>query len=1640
MSRCKKIDHPILKKIFYFSLSYKIIKSINMKGSGIMLSLIKILILSIAMLLSEFILFHATLDASEILKAVDKKQKIEKRIISDNSSQIEKAPPKGELKASSIAPSLPQGELKEIIFSENFESGKGNWEFRNGQGVWEVGIPASGPYSAHSGTQCAATNLNGNYISNTWDGLYSPQINLPHVTGTREKIKLTFWHWYELENDYDFGYIYITKDNGQNWNLLEVSYNGTSNGWIQSSIDISEYANQSVVIVFQLSSDGSDNYAGWYIDDVLIQTETTNEWITDQGYDLDIYVGWKGNGRFEHYAPPLDFIIWVDDDPLQFENFTLVLSAWDVDETGVGEGSGLPEVDMVYFNGHYVGKLTGDNDVWSINAFRINPTWVIGGTSQNPGANIIEIYVDVLEVNTYYENWAVQIDYGALSSATSSANGVGFSTNYTDWGQDTNGNGLYEYLVVQATVNIEPGNSGNYAMNGVLTTANGVQIVWDSENAYLYTGENTVYLYFDGETINSFGVDGPYYLTNTVVYNVGNPSINGWVVDAYTTNHYYYTQFESGSMYPVPYVINMYPPDGGEADPTVVITATFNIDMNASTITKNSFKLADSNGLISGTVSYENSTLTASFTPEQPLSQNETYTATLSMNIASSQGVHLSYPVVWGFTTSSQPINIKLKEIQCINQSHVEVMEGGTAHRYYQVVDENDNPIQNARLKYWLSNQGISVEHWSSPSNKQGLIDLRIELGGPNKYDDTDDWATSEDEIITINILEDLLIPGYVPTIIENDIKVFDLGISERTYQQSSNFLLIKQVEAGATAGSIGIGPAGIAAARLSAKTKEGLGLNVTFLNSSDNEEYKVKISRRAELGFGAGFAIGKINMIGKFRFGAEGYTYVVQRGEIEYLFDNPEENVQQIAQTLLILETLNLGGINPSPSLSFIITVLIEVLKELSGMNDVLENQQQRIAAQGGLEAEVGVGIKTGLFNNEFNKIVNIELPNGELDVAVYLGMDMYEHHHSEDPFPFAPQSYYKVYVQRAAGVNVSLLDFEFGKGLPFAIDTHFLPHFGYRGMIEKAGYFDKNWNFLGFGQEIESDATSAYSATHHNIEKTSFYLPKQIIYLFKDEVASNVKHFSFPRNSPDDPENMGYPKFGLDDLIPIAAEIIDQSIITASAYNWNFNYEKMKEDVDVYEVSLDLDLHLAVGVGIIIGIGVDFGYIDSKQYKMADGQFVNAQFGFLKNSSYQDDIYISREFGLIQHIKEKINKVWSEVEKTASELWDWFNTIFTVGKNWILGWWEGIGGMERVTFDASREQESWFKIYGDGDELPNNSTIQIGRYSPHMILDNGIANAYKSSRITLTKEKLITNGLLVGIGRCYQVDAKDQDLNTIIEFQSPANITIMVADKEIHDSGLSLSVKPKIRIYEYSNKTNSWSAVSDMLGNSDSLSTKITKLSTYMLGVEFGIDYEKPGFGDLFPQPDSKIRNLKEITFTVLDSNGTGLNPGRSAVILDTLICDLDFDPETNKVTATNSKMNSLPDGEHIIYISIHDKAGNGNEIEYKFQLSRSATGPISNDNVYFYPNPFNPEIELGKICYSLFNNGNVTIKIYDVTGNLAKVLIENMPQISNIEQGIEWNGKNDNFKTVANGTYFYLIESSSGERAVGKIAVIR
>ncbi|MGH2840213.1 MAG: DUF4082 domain-containing protein, partial [Solirubrobacteraceae bacterium] len=113
----------------------------------------------------------------------------------------------------------------------------------------------------------------------------------------------------------------------------------------------------------------------------------------------------------------------------------------------------------------------------------------------------------------------------------------------------------------------------------------------------------------------------------------------------------------AGTALPTPHVIGQVPASGSSgADPAGTVRATFDVDMDASTINTSTFTLTTAGGsAVAASVSYNQSTRTATLTPTANLAGNATYTARVSTGARSDEGVALAAAVTWNFTTSSNP-------------------------------------------------------------------------------------------------------------------------------------------------------------------------------------------------------------------------------------------------------------------------------------------------------------------------------------------------------------------------------------------------------------------------------------------------------------------------------------------------------------------------------------------------------------------------------------------------------------------------------------------------------------------------------------------------------------------------------------------------------------------------------------------------------------------------------------------------------------------------------------------------------------------------------------------------------------------------------------------------------------------------
>jgi len=101
---------------------------------------------------------------------------------------------------------------------------------------------------------------------------------------------------------------------------------------------------------------------------------------------------------------------------------------------------------------------------------------------------------------------------------------------------------------------------------------------------------------------------------------------------------------------------------------------------------------------------------------------------------------------------------------------------------------------------------------------------------------------------------------------------------------------------------------------------------------------------------------------------------------------------------------------------------------------------------------------------------------------------------------------------------------------------------------------------------------------------------------------------------------------------------------------------------------------------------------------------------------------------------------------------------------------------------------------------------------------------------------------------------------------------------------------------------------------------------------------------------------------------------------------------------------------------------------------------TPDISPGQIINYPNPFDPTGGTTTIKYMLPQAGPVSLKVYDVSSSLVAVLEDEGTQKSaNVEYAVEWDGRTDSGRIVANNVYFCVL-SAQGTVYVRKIVVLR
>lgn len=215
------------------------------------------------------------------------------------------------------------------------------------------------------------------------------------LTG-KSSATLTFDAWYDIEEQWDYGFVQVSTDNGASWTSLAngntrddivpegypgyindmPGFTGNSNGWQAQAFDLSAYAGQNVKLRFRYATDWGYSNTGFFVDNVKVvadgatvledgaETEATSfafngfsksdgkkytdhyyllEWRNHAGVDQGLANIRRGNSLMSYDG---GLVVWYVDDSYT-ENWT-----------GIHPGNGYlgvvdahPNTELVWSNG-----------------------------------------------------------------------------------------------------------------------------------------------------------------------------------------------------------------------------------------------------------------------------------------------------------------------------------------------------------------------------------------------------------------------------------------------------------------------------------------------------------------------------------------------------------------------------------------------------------------------------------------------------------------------------------------------------------------------------------------------------------------------------------------------------------------------------------------------------------------------------------------------------------------------------------------------------------------------------------------------------------------------------------------------------------------------------------------------------------------------------------------------------------------------------------------------------------------------------------------------------------------------------------------------------------------------------------------
>ncbi len=316
-----------------------------------------------------------------------------------------------------------------------------------------------------------------------------------------------------LDSDGDGKYDYLVLDASVSVNVgrsyyLSVDLCGWINGsgfclWNSTSTYL-DPGNWSVRFLFDGGRINASDIDGPYLAQMHLLDGSTWQVLDREDHSTDAYSHLDFETPQAMFAPP-----HAD-------------SVQDLDEDGLYDFLNVDAMIAVDVNGTYVLQASLRDANYSLSLFSSNTTYLEAGlqslrvsfdgsalnTSGADGPYVVEMYL-------YEYGTGIYLDSDTHTTAAYNGedfNGprapASFRPPHEDLGVDTDGDGLYNYLIVRASVAVRE--SGYYMVYGNLHAGNFSLSIGTSNSTYLDPGILFVGLPFDGRAISASDIDGPY--------------------------------------------------------------------------------------------------------------------------------------------------------------------------------------------------------------------------------------------------------------------------------------------------------------------------------------------------------------------------------------------------------------------------------------------------------------------------------------------------------------------------------------------------------------------------------------------------------------------------------------------------------------------------------------------------------------------------------------------------------------------------------------------------------------------------------------------------------------------------------------------------------------------------------------------------------------------------------------------------------------------------------------------------------------------------------------------------------------------------------------------------------------------------